>query len=81
MCGKYSDYGASDTLLPFELLYFERFYRVDKARSRNGSYGLGPAIAESIVKEHGGKVWAESSDGTNAFFMQFPLQVQRHPIF
>lgn len=59
----------ADTLLPFELLYFER--RLE----------LCSHIAESIVKEHGGKVWAKSSEGTNVFFMQFPLQVQRHPIF
>lgn len=71
-----------ETIAEEELKHiFERFYRVDKARSRNGSYGLGLAIAESIVKEHGGKVWAGSSDGTNVFFMQFPLQVQRQQIF
>lgn len=52
---------------------FERFYRVDKVRSRDGSYGLGLAIAESIVREHGGKIWAESSGGINTFYMQFPL--------
>lgn len=52
---------------------FKRFYRVDKVRSMNHSYGLGLAIAESIVKEHGGKIWAESSDGINSFFVQLNI--------
>lgn len=51
---------------------FRRFYRVDKARS-GGSYGLGLAIAQSIVSEHGGKIWAESGGGKNTFFVQLPL--------
>ena len=53
---------------------FKRFYRMDKARSMNHSYGLGLAIAESIVKEHGGRIWAESQDGINTFFVQIPAQ-------
>lgn len=52
---------------------FKRFYRVDKARSRDGSYGLGLAIAERIVTEHGGRIWAESEDGINTFFVQLPV--------
>ena len=52
---------------------FKRFYRVDKVRSMNHSYGLGLAIAESIVHRHGGKIWAESSGGVNTFFVQLPL--------
>ena len=52
---------------------FKRFYRIDKARSMNHSYGLGLSIAESIVTEHRGKIWAESSGGTNTFFVQLPL--------
>ena len=52
---------------------FKRFYRVDKARAINGSYGLGLSIAESIVRAHKGKIWAESEEGINTFFVQLPL--------
>lgn len=52
---------------------FKRFYRADKARSSDsGSYGLGLAIAESIVAEHGGKIWAESKSGTVSFNILLP---------
>lgn len=51
---------------------FKRFYRIDKARSMNHSYGLGLSIADSIVSKHGGKIWAESGDGINTFFVQLP---------
>lgn len=52
---------------------FKRFYRVDQTRSMNHSYGLGLSIAENIVQQHKGKIWAESQDGRNTFYVQLPL--------
>lgn len=58
--------GIPKTDLP---LIFDRFYRVDKARSRaQGGTGLGLAIAKEIIKQHHGFIWAKSDYGKGSTF-------------
>ena len=52
---------------------FLRFYRVDAARS-GGGYGLGLPIAQGIVQDHSGKIWAESREDTVTLTVQLPLR-------
>ncbi len=57
---------------------FERFFRVDRARSREGGgTGLGLAIVSEIIAKHGGRVWVESEEGAGSRFMfALPLAIE-----
>lgn len=69
--------GIPDEDLPH---IFERFYRVDKGRSREkGGTGLGLSIVKHIVQLHGGRVWAESRVGEGTAFY-FTLPVNASPV-
>jgi signal transduction histidine kinase len=51
---------------------FRRFYRADPARTAGGS-GLGLAIAQGIALDHGGRIWADSREGTVILSVCLPL--------
>jgi two-component system, OmpR family, phosphate regulon sensor histidine kinase PhoR len=54
---------------------FERFYKVDRSRTRNaGGTGLGLAIAKHLIEGHGGRLWADSAEGRGSTF-SFTLPV------
>ncbi len=63
--------GIPEESIPF---IFERFYRVDKSRSRNiGGTGLGLSIVKHITEAHKGKVWVESKLGEGSkFYLRIP---------
>ena len=69
--GKYVEVTVADTGkgIPTDDLprIFERFYKVDRARSSGGT-GLGLAVAKHIVEAHGGKIWAVSTEDQGSTF-------------
>ena len=61
---------TGDGIPPGELPHvFERFYRADRARSRDtGGSGLGLTITRSLIEAHGGRIWAQSVEGQGSTF-------------
>lgn len=68
--------GIPEDELPF---IWERFYKVDKARTRKvGGTGLGLAIVKNIIEIHGGKVWAKNcAEGGTAFYFSLPAKTSK----
>jgi signal transduction histidine kinase len=61
---------------------FERFYRAEKRDQSVGGLGLGLYLAKELIRRHGGRIWAESTEGVGStFFLVLPLSrvVQKNP--
>ncbi|MFV0528218.1 MAG: sensor histidine kinase [Lachnospiraceae bacterium] len=76
--GKYVDFSVINTCTtpPKENLnrLFDRFYRADSSRARtSGGYGIGLSVAQATVREHQGKISAESKDGSIIFRCLLPI--------
>ncbi|KJH70037.1 sensor histidine kinase [Aliterella atlantica] len=69
VCVSNTGAGISPEHLPY---LFERFYRVESARSQGGA-GLGLAIAQEMVRLHNGTIEASSESGTTNFTVKLPL--------
>lgn len=58
---------------------FDRFYRVDKSRSRQagGGSGIGLTIARALIEAHGGRIWVESAGNEKGSIFTFTLPIAR----
>ena len=56
---------------------FDRFYRVDKSRSRQSGGGIGLTIARALVEAHGGRIWAESAGEGSGSTFAFTLPIAK----
>jgi len=80
--GAWAELEVQDTGLgispQFQQRVFERFYRVDKARSQSlGGTGLGLSIVKNIAEKHGGSVSVESQLGSGStFYIRLPLEIK-----
>ena len=65
--------GVQTCALP---IFFDRFYRVDKARSRKqGGTGLGLAISKEVVEALHGRIWVDSQEGRGStFYISLPYE-------
>ena len=69
----FTDFGIG---IPKEKLnkIFERFYRVDEVSKEFSGLGIGLYVSAEIIKQHGGKIWAESVEGEGStFFISLPV--------
>ena len=69
----FKDYGIG---IPKEKLgkIFDRFYRVDEVSKDFSGLGIGLFVSSEIIKQHGGKIWAESNDGEGStFYFSLPV--------
>jgi signal transduction histidine kinase len=70
----FKDYGIG---IPKEKLskIFDRFYRVDEVSKDFSGLGIGLFVSSEIIKQHGGKIWAESNEGEGStFYFSLPVQ-------
>jgi signal transduction histidine kinase len=69
----FTDYGIG---IPKEKIskIFDRFYRVDEVSKDFSGLGIGLFVSSEIIKQHGGKIWAESNEGEGStFYFSLPV--------
>ncbi len=79
LIASFTDFGIG---IPEEKIskIFDRFYRVDEVSKDFSGLGIGLFISSEIIKQHGGKIWAESMEGKGSTFY-FSLPVIALPLY